>query len=491
MYISICQKIKKYLLIFLLNKQLSSHNTHPLLSFFYRTSLVFCKICLKKSKMEQSRRTEQVVLLQSLKRLFVSFVCCLPMSLLGLLIMLLLIYNSFSVFSVHLDPIPPIKSALPLNHHQILHHQPSSSSTITSSESDSSLLLAVKETSLGFVQKQNVSSTRTERRTRRSKRRIELTSAITQRPLGKSRQRFKTKIKSFFSKSSCESLFFMTWISSIESFGNRERFTIESLFKSHPNSCLILISNSLDCDRGTLILKPFTDKGLKVLPIKPDFAYIFKDTSAEKWFERLKKGMFSPGVIPLEQNLSNLLRLVLLYKFGGIYLDTDVIVLKSLTNLHNVIGAQTVDSVTRKWSRLNNAVLIFDKNHPLLKRFIDEFSRTFNGNKWGHNGPYLVSRVIARINISSSSSDLGFSVLPPSAFYPVDWTRIRGFYRAPTNETEAKWSRKRLTHLRKHSFAVHLWNRESRKLRIEEGSIIHQLMSDSCIFCNSSSLHFS
>uniref|UniRef100_A0A1J3IDN6 Alpha 1,4-glycosyltransferase domain-containing protein n=1 Tax=Noccaea caerulescens TaxID=107243 RepID=A0A1J3IDN6_NOCCA len=451
--------------------------------------------------MEQSRRTELVLFLQSLKRLIVSFVCCLPMSLLGLLLMLLLLYNSFSVFSLHLDSIPPIKSTVSLNHPQILlhhHHQPSPSTSTTtspiksSSESDSSLLLVVKETSLGLIQKQNISSSRTEEKIRgRPKRRNEQTSAITQRSQGKSRQRFKTRIKSFLSKSSCESLFFMTWISSIESFGDRERFTIESLFKSHPNSCLILISNTLDSDQGALILKPFTDKGLKVLPIKPDFAYIFKDTSAEKWFERLKKGMFSPGVIPLEQNLSNLLRLVLLYKYGGIYLDTDVIIIKPLTSLHNVIGAQTVDPVTRKWSRLNNAVLIFDKNHPLLKRFIDEFARTFNGNKWGHNGPYLVSRVVARLNISSSSSssDLGFSVLPPSAFYPVDWTRIRGFYRAATNESESNWSRKRLTHLRKHSFAVHLWNRESKKLKIEQGSIIHQLMSDSCIFCNSSSLH--
>jgi len=448
---------------------------------------VFCKHCLKKRNqmMEQSRRTEQVLLVQRLKRLIVSFVFCLPMSLLGLLLMLLLIYNSFSVFSLHLVPNQPIQSTLSPTHLQILHHQTSTSSSV----SDSSLLLVVKETSLGFIQKQNVSSTRIEKKTRRFKRSTELTPAITQRLQVKSRQRFQTRVKSLLSKSSCESLFFMTWISSIESFGDRERFTIESLFKFHPNGCLILVSNSFDCDRGTLILKPFTDKGLKVLPIKPDFAYIFKDTSAEKWFERLKKGTLSPGVIPLEQNLSNLLRLVLLYKYGGIYLDTDVIILKSLSNLHNVIGAQTVDPVTKKWSRLNNAVLIFDKNHPLLKRFIDEFSRTFNGNKWGHNGPYLVSRVITRIKISSSS-DLGFSVLPPSAFYPVDWTRIKGFYRAPTNESDA-WLRKRLTHLRKNTFAVHLWNRESKKLRIEEGSIIHQLMSHSCIFCNSSSLHLS
>lgn len=65
----------------------------------------------------------------------------------------------------------------------------------------------------------------------------------------------------------------------------------------------------------------------------------------------------------------------------------------------------------------------------------------------------------------------------------LEFRWLRRFYRASANESEVNWSRKRLMHLRKHSFAVHLWNRESKKLRIEEGSIIHQLMSESCIFC--------
>lgn len=121
----------------------------------------------------------------------------------------------------------------------------------------------------------------------------------------------------------------MTWISSLESFSNRELFAIASLFKSHPNACLAIVSNSMHSKKGRLFLKPFLNKGFKVIATKPDFDYIFKNTPAEAWFNELSKGNIDPGEVSLGQNLSNLLRLALLHKFGGTYIDTDVIVLKS------------------------------------------------------------------------------------------------------------------------------------------------------------------
>lgn len=293
-------------------------------------------------------------------------------------------------------------------------------------------------------------------------------------------------MKKFFagkdSNSSCKVRFFMTWISSLESFSHRELFTVESLFKSHPNACLVIVSNSLDSPKGVQLLRPFVDKGFRAIAISPNFDYIFKDTFAEAWFNRLRRGSVDPGEISLGQNLSNLLRLVLLYKFGGIYIDTDVIVLKSLAQLRNAIGAQTVDLETGNWSRLNNAVLIFDKHHPLLFKFIEEFALTFNGNKWGHNGPYLVSRVVARV---SGRPGFNFKVLPPPTFYPVDWSRIQSLFKGPRDEIHSKWLLGKLRQIRTQSLAVHLWNKQSRKIKVENGSIISHIMWDCCVFCNS------
>lgn len=425
--------------------------------------------------------------LQTIKRSVFSFLFCLPTSLLALLLLFLLAYNAFSVFYIHLPSFPAKISPLPAFF----------SPEIVAGESlqklTSSVLYAVKEenppvilkTQLPLFHKQNFSLV------------VPINSSLVSRPkkqhnrrtkfkilrLGAKSRRFSARVKEFFESSSCKLKFFMTWISSVESFGHRELLALESLFKSHPNACLVMVSNSLDSSKGNLILQPFLDKGFKLIAVKPDFDYIFKNTYAEQWFSKLKKGNVDPGLISLGQNMSNLLRLALLYKFGGIYLDTDVIVLKSFSKLRNTIGAQTVDPGTKNWTRLNNAVLIFDKNHPLLFKFIQEFALTFDGNKWGHNGPYLVSRVVSRVN---GRPGFNFTVMPPSAFYPVDWSRIRSFFRGPRNEIHSKWLHKKLELIRRQSFAVHLWNKQSRRLKVEERSIIDHLRLDCCIYCNSS-----
>ncbi|GER36501.1 alpha 1,4-glycosyltransferase family protein [Striga asiatica] len=287
---------------------------------------------------------------------------------------------------------------------------------------------------------------------------------------------FESRVSNFFfdaNSSSCELRFFMIWISSLDSFTNRSIFSIESLFKAHPNGCLVIVSRSMDTKKGARILTPFAEKGLKVTAISPDFNYLFGKTAARAWYNSLKHGKINPGRISFGQNLSNLVRLAVLYHFGGVYLDTDVIVLKSFRKLRNVIGAQAVERVTRKWSRLNNAVMIFKRGHPLLVKFIEEFARTFDGDKWGHNGPYLVSRVAMR-----ASGDVGcdFTVLPPEALYPVGWREIRGLFEGPKNSSHSKWIGGKVREIRRQSFAVHLWNKQSKVLEVEKGSIVHRLM---------------
>lgn len=292
--------------------------------------------------------------------------------------------------------------------------------------------------------------------------------------------RFEAKVLDFLN-SSCEFRFFMTWISSVESFGAREIVSVESLFRTHPNGCLLIASTSLDSKKGIKILRPFVEKGFKVKAFAPDFNFLFKYTAAEVWYKRLKQGNVDPGEVPLGQNLSNLLRLGLLYRFGGIYIDTDVLVLKSFGGLRNVIGAQTIDLDTKNWSRLNNAVMVFDEAHPLVYKFIEEFALTFDGNKWGHNGPYLVSRVVSRL---LGRQGFEFRVLDPSAFYPVNWSRIGSLFEGPKNLLHSKWLLAKLRKIRSESFAVHLWNKQSRGLEVLKGSIVEHMMLSSCVLCS-------
>ncbi|XP_043723744.1 lactosylceramide 4-alpha-galactosyltransferase-like [Telopea speciosissima] len=283
-----------------------------------------------------------------------------------------------------------------------------------------------------------------------------------------------------FLDNTCEVQFFMTWISPARSLRQREILVLESVFKAHPHGCLMILSSTMDSIHGNRILKPLQDLGFRVIAVKPDLSFLLKNTPAEAWFRQMKKGNKDPGEIPLAQNLSNLLRLAVLYKYGGAYLDIDFIVIKKLSGLRNSIGAQSMDAETGKWSRLNNAVLIFDKNHPLLFKFIEEFSLTFDGNKWGHNGPYLVSRVIERVR---RRPHYNFTVLPSMAFYPVHWNRITGFFQKPVDPAMSRWVSAKLLQLSEETYGVHLWNRQSSDLRIGEGSIIGRLISDHCVLC--------
>ncbi|XP_057764564.1 uncharacterized protein LOC130985554 [Salvia miltiorrhiza] len=290
------------------------------------------------------------------------------------------------------------------------------------------------------------------------------------------KKQFEVRVMKFFKTNSCKFRFFMTWISPVESFRDREVLSVESVFKTHPNGCLIIASNSLDSPSGRQILRPFSDKGFKVAAMTPDFTYLLRNTAAAAWYNRLKRGNVNPGEISLGQNLSNLLRIGLLYRFGGIYLDTDVLVLKSFGVLRNAIGAQSNDLATGNWSRLNNAVMIFDKGHPVVREFMEEFALTFDGNRWGHNGPYLVSRVVARV---SERPGFNLTVLPPVAFYPVCWNRIGGLFEGPKSLSHSKWMLAKLRQIRSRSFAVHLWNKQSRQFKVEKGSIIQHLMFSS------------
>ncbi|XP_057435204.1 uncharacterized protein LOC130727921 isoform X1 [Lotus japonicus] len=296
-------------------------------------------------------------------------------------------------------------------------------------------------------------------------------------------RQFHARVQGFFNHDhQCESQFFMTWISPASSFGAREFFCLETLFKVHPGACLVILSRTLDSTHGHRILKPLLDRGFRVQAVSPDFSFLLKGTPAEAWFHQLRKGKKDPGEIPLFQNLSNLIRLAVLYKYGGVYLDTDFLVLKPLTGLRNCIGAQSMDLGSKQWTRLNIAILIFDMNHPLLLRFIHEFALTFDGNKWGHNGPYMVSRVVAKLG---KSPGFKFTILPPVAFYPVDWLKIGGFFRKPKTQGEAKWVDAKLIQLSGESYGIHLWNKQSSRFLIEEGSVIARLVSEHCVICNS------
>lgn len=58
--------------------------------------------------------------------------------------------------------------------------------------------------------------------------------------------KFNTRVLHFFSGNKCSVRFFMTWIAAASDFGEQQLLGIDSLFKSNPNACLVIVSKTME-----------------------------------------------------------------------------------------------------------------------------------------------------------------------------------------------------------------------------------------------------
>ncbi|XP_032585116.1 lactosylceramide 4-alpha-galactosyltransferase isoform X2 [Drosophila mojavensis] len=187
------------------------------------------------------------------------------------------------------------------------------------------------------------------------------------------------------------------------------------------------------------------------------------NTPIEDW---VKRGELLNSSYPM-QHTSDLLRLISLYRFGGIYLDMDIIVLKSLEKLPlNYVGAESNYS-------LCNAVIGLAADgigHEVAELFLQQYQKYFNGNDYVQNGPTLVTAVLLKYCGTSlmkaieggRKSCKGFRLFNTTAFYSIPWPEWRHF-------TEPRYLEETMART-KDSLMIHMWNKLSRGERIKVGS---------------------
>ncbi|XP_064541159.1 lactosylceramide 4-alpha-galactosyltransferase-like [Drosophila montana] len=176
-----------------------------------------------------------------------------------------------------------------------------------------------------------------------------------------------------------------------------------------------------------------------------------QDTPIGDW---VKKGdLFTSSY--LMYHLSDLLRLITLYRFGGVYLDMDVLQLRSLEDEPlNFAGAERSDSI-------GNSVISLEPNgfgHQLGELFLQDFQKNYMGHVWAHNGPMVLVRVLSEIcgtkNVTLMENNRercqGFRVFDINAFFEVRFDECILFFE-PENATETLARTK-------NSRMVHTWN---------------------------------
>jgi mannosyltransferase OCH1-like enzyme len=121
--------------------------------------------------------------------------------------------------------------------------------------------------------------------------------------------------------------------------------------------------------------------------------------------------------------LSNQVRMSALYTEGGIYLDTDVEVLKSFDPLLShecFLGFQQAEE-DPDWA--NSAVIGAQAGHPFLRRCLDLTQELFAKTGRFPRSPFIVTRVLREMGLKEYGLQVvkGVTVYPSEYFYPYPW----------------------------------------------------------------------
>ncbi|XP_019423741.1 PREDICTED: uncharacterized protein At4g19900 isoform X2 [Lupinus angustifolius] len=287
--------------------------------------------------------------------------------------------------------------------------------------------------------------------------------------------RFKEFMDAFFRLNKCSMRVFMVWNSPPWMFSVRHQRGIESLLSHHPDACVVVFSETIELD---FFKDSFVKDGYKVAVVMPNLDELLKGTPAHiftsVWFEWRKTKLYST-------HYSELVRLAALYMYGGIYLDSDIIVLKPISALNNSVGME--DHVAG--SALNGAVMAFERHSPFIKKCLEEFYTTYDDTKLRWNGADLLTRVANKFlgEENNSIKQLKLKVEPSYIFFPISSGNITGYFTAPATKTEKAQQDVLLEKILQESLTFHFWNSLTSSLIPEPDSLVARLMNQACIRC--------
>ncbi|OCT81152.1 alpha-1,4-N-acetylglucosaminyltransferase [Xenopus laevis] len=193
---------------------------------------------------------------------------------------------------------------------------------------------------------------------------------------------------------------------------------------------------------------------------------IFNDTPLMPWYKK---------VIPKFETYwthvsSDGCRLALVWKHGGIYMDSDIISMRPIPDV-NFLAAQSSQFSS-------NGIFGLTDHHIFSWKSMESFVQNYNGAIWGHQGPQLFTRILNQfcsIPPFKSTEDVkcgNISFLNPQRFYPIPYQAWGRYYDVWENVPTFN-----------DSYALHLWNymNQGKKIMVPgSNTLIEHLYKQYC-----------
>lgn len=185
----------------------------------------------------------------------------------------------------------------------------------------------------------------------------------------------------------------------------------------------------------------------------------FKNTPLLDWGRAVEsENITSPFMY---SHLSDALRFALVFKYSMIYMDLDMITLRSLDQLFQLGNFL----VKETGNQLSSAMLGFEKHHPFIFDALNEFAAHYNASNWAANGPRLLDRVFAQWGCYLNQSVCeDVNLVNHGHVYPIAWDNWELLF----NTSNTVYGPQLLSD--ETVYAVHLWNNISRNKSVNPTS---------------------
>ncbi|KAJ7324985.1 hypothetical protein JRQ81_018005 [Phrynocephalus forsythii] len=194
---------------------------------------------------------------------------------------------------------------------------------------------------------------------------------------------------------------------------------------------------------------------------------LFQDTPLLSWYLQVNATQEKDWVYII----SDAIRLAMVWKYGGIYMDTDVISIRPIP-VANFLAAQSSQFSS-------NGIFSFQQHHTFLWDCMEDFVQNYNGAIWGNQGPFLMTRVLKKLCNLTDFKDTedqkchNISFLNPQRFYPIPYKDWKMYYEVWDSTPQFNIS-----------YALHLWNfmnqKDKKNITIGSNILVENLFRMYC-----------
>ncbi|GAA5907533.1 hypothetical protein JCM5296_004108 [Sporobolomyces johnsonii] len=268
-------------------------------------------------------------------------------------------------------------------------------------------------------------------------------------------------------------LHMLCWTTGAETFGERHYQALETIWAHEPRAILVMMSTTLPGD----FFQEYEKQGYAVHVVRVGREELlarewYLGPQSERWLQDWDRWTKGPSFY---SHLTDYLRYLFLFKFGGTYLDMDAPWIRSPPNSNlEFIGADysTIASdldwtLDEDGMYLAPGVMRFRRGWAVFRDVMESaFSASYSPDCFNCVGPRAITT-----GVKSRRRQLelhGFTIVPSHVLYPRNWVSAHELVRAlPPGEAHAELAR-----ITAESWSIHLFGKMTGHLRIQPGSIV-------------------